>query len=283
MAAPTQGPISGVTRLAAVIGSPVRHSLSPALHNAAFAAAGLDWRFLAFEVAPGRGADAVSAMRTLGIRGLAVTTPHKADVVTAVDEVDAASAALRSVNTVLLRDDGSTFGVSTDGDGFVDSLRDAGVVIEGVKAVVLGAGGAARSIVQALDRHGAHTVTVVNRTASAAAAMLQYGDSITVGSVDAVEDAWLLVNATTVGMGTDDAPVPSAVLHAGLTVADIVYHPLDTALLRAARTAGARAVDGLGMLVHQAARQQLLWTGVAPDPGVLRAAAETELDTRVRP
>ena len=107
--------ITGTTRLAAVIGSPVRHSLSPALHNAAFDAAGLDWRMVAFEVAPGDGAAAVAAMRTLGIGGLAVTTPHKADVAAAVDEVDPAASTLRSVNTVVLRDDGSTLGASTDG------------------------------------------------------------------------------------------------------------------------------------------------------------------------
>ena len=115
--------ITGATRLAAVIGHPVQHSLSPALHNAAFDAAGLDWRFVAFDVVPGGATDAIAAMRALGIGGFAVTMPHKADVAAAVDEVDAAAAALRSVNTVVLRDDGSTFGASTDGQGFVDSVR----------------------------------------------------------------------------------------------------------------------------------------------------------------
>ena len=111
-----------------MIGSPVRHSLSPTLHNAAFAAAGLDWVMLAFEVAPGSGAAAVDAMRTLGIGGLSVTMPHKADVAAAVDVVDPAAAALGSVNTVVLRADGTTFGASTDGAGFVASLLAPGSI-----------------------------------------------------------------------------------------------------------------------------------------------------------
>lgn len=272
--------ISGSTRLAAVIGSPVRHSLSPALHNAAFEAAGLDWRFVAFEVAPGAGADAVRAMRTLGIGGLAVTAPHKADVAAAVDEIDAAAQALRSVNTVVLRDDASTFGASTDGDGFVDSLRAGGVEPEGARVVVLGAGGAARAIVDALGRAGVADVAIVNRNHERAVEAAGLAPVARVGGLGDVADAQLLVNATSVGMGSQASPVDAAVLHSGLCVADIVYHPLDTALLRAAAGAGARTVDGLGMLVHQAVRQQLLWTGIAPDPVLIRVAVESELASR---
>lgn len=274
-------PITGTTRLAAVIGSPVRHSLSPALHNAAFRAGGLDWRFVAFDVAEGSANGALAAMRSLGIGGYAVTMPHKAAVAAAVDEIDPAAAALDSVNTVVLRDDGSTFGASTDGAGFVDSLGAAGVVVEGVKAVVLGGGGAARAIVEALARAGAHTVTVVNRTRSAAEAMLRFGDSVAVGEHESIADARLLVNATSVGMGSDDSPVDRRLLRPDLTVADIVYHPLETRLLRDAAAVGAATIDGLGMLVHQAVRQQELWTGVRPDPAVLRRAAEAELAVRL--
>jgi shikimate dehydrogenase len=273
--------ITGATRLAAVIGSPVRHSLSPALHNAAFDAAGLDWRRVAFEVAPGEAAAAVAAMRTLGIGGLAVTTPHKVDVAAAVDEVDPAATALRSVNTVVLRDDGSTFGASTDGPGFVDSLRAADVDVERARFVVLGAGAAARSIIDALGRAGAVAIVVVNRDPARAVEAAALATVARVGTVDDVANAEVLVNATSVGMNSDESPIDARLLRPGLTDADIVYHPLDTALLRAARSAGARAVDGLGMLVHQALRQQELWTGLAADPAVLRAAAEAELASRV--
>jgi shikimate dehydrogenase len=270
-------PISGSTRLAAVIGSPVRHSLSPALHNAAFEAAGLDWRLVALEVAPGAAADAVSAMRTLGIGGFAVTTPHKADAATAVDEIDPAAAALRSVNTVVLRDDGSTFGASTDGEGFVDSLRAAACAVAGARVVVLGAGGAARSIIDALGRAGVSDVAVVNRSVPNAEAAAALAPQARVGSLADVAAADVLVNATSVGMGNAELPLDPALLHGGLTVADIVYHPLETALLRAAAAVGARCVDGLGMLVHQACHQQRWWTGVEPDPTVIRSAAEAEL------
>jgi shikimate dehydrogenase len=273
--------ITGATRLAAVIGSPVRHSLSPVLHNTAFDSAGLDWRMVAFEVAPGDGAAAVAAMRTLGIGGLAVTTPHKADVAAAVDEVDPAAHALRSVNTVVLRDDGSTLGASTDGAGFVDSLRADGVDVERARVVVLGAGGAARSIVDALGRAGAGEIVIVNRNPEHAAEAAALAPVARVGVPDDIVAADVLVNATTVGMGSDESPVDPAHLRPEVTVADIVYHPLETALLRAARAAGARTVDGLGMLVHQAVRQQELWTGVRPDPAVLRAAAEAELASRL--
>jgi shikimate dehydrogenase len=272
--------ISAATRVVGVIGSPVRHSLSPALHNAAFAAAGLDWRMLAFEVAPGEGAAAVAAMRTLGIAGLAVTMPHKADVATAVDELDPAAAALRSVNTVVLRPDGTTFGASTDGGGFVDSLAASGYEVAGRRVVVLGAGGAARSIVVAVGAAGAADVAIVNRTAATVEAAAALTPSARVGMLDAVARADLLVNTTPIGMGSDELPLDASLLHARLTVADIVYHPLETALLRAARERGATTVDGLGMLVHQAVRQQELWTGRRPDPAALRAAAVAELTAR---
>jgi shikimate dehydrogenase len=273
-------PITGRTRLAAVIGSPVRHSLSPAVHNAAFAAAGVDWRFVALEVAPGDGARAVHAMRTLGIGGYAVTTPHKADVAAAVDEVDTAAAALRSVNTVVLREDGSTYGASTDGPGFVDSLTASGVTVAGARVVVLGAGAAARAIVDALVRTGAADIAVVNRSPEPAEAIAQTAGVVRVGAVGDVREADVLVNATSVGMGSGESPLDPTLLHDRLAVADLVYHPLETALLRAAAAAGARTVDGLGMLVHQAIRQQQLWTGRSPEPAALRAAAEAELATR---
>lgn len=273
-------PISGATRLAAVIGSPVRHSLSPALHNAAFAASGLDWRFVAFEVPAGGAADALAAMHTLGIGGYAVTMPHKADVAAAVDAVDAAAAALRSVNTVVLRDDGTTFGASTDGEGFVDWVGESGFELSEARVVVLGAGAAGRSIVDALGRAGVVDVAIVNRSTDAAEAAAALTDVARVGSLGDLRDATLLVNATSIGMGTDELPIDPALLRRDVAVADIVYHPLDTALLRAARRVGAETIDGLGMLVHQAVLQQQLWTGVRPDPLVLRSAAEAELARR---
>ena len=245
--------IDGSTRVAAVIGSPVHHSLSPALHNAAFQQLGIDWVYVAFHVATGEAQHAIDAMRALGLGGLSVTMPHKEAVAQCVDRLDPAAAALDSVNTVVPQDDGS----------------------------LLGAGGAARSIADALGRAGAARVAVVNRTPSAAEVTAALaGPAGAVGTATDVREAHIVVNATSVGMGSDELPCDPASLRSGQVVADIVYHPRDTALLRAARTTGAVTVDGLGMLVHQAALQQQWWHGALPDIATMTAAAERELAAR---
>lgn len=274
-------PVSGNTRIAGVIGQPVRHSLSPAIHNAAYDACGLDWVYVAMEVASGTVPEALAGMRALGIAGLSVTMPHKEAVFEAVDELTPAARAMRAVNCVHL-DGGRLVGYNTDGDGFVDSLRaDAGVDPSGMRVTVLGAGGAARSVIEALARSGAAEVAVVNRTPDRAADAAALAGAVgIVGTSSSVATADLVVNATSVGMGSDDLPVDSSLLRAGQIVADLVYHPIDTALLRAARSAGARSVGGLGMLVHQAARQFTLWTGMTAPVAAMRAAAEAELSRR---
>lgn len=273
--------ISGATRVAAVIGSPVRHSLSPALHNAAFTELGLDWVYVALHVEPGRAAAALDAMRVLGLGGMSVTMPHKEDVAAAVDSLDPAAAALRSVNTVVPQVDGTLRGHSTDGAGFVASLAAAGETVRERSVVVLGAGAAARAIVDALARAGAARIAVVNRTVSSAETAAALAGAVgAVGGSGDVRDADIVVNATSVGMGTDDLPCDPSLLRAGQVVADIVYHPRRTALLDAAAAVGARTVEGLGMLVHQAALQQRLWHGGEPSVLVMAAAAERELAAR---
>ncbi|MEQ8436209.1 MAG: shikimate dehydrogenase [Ilumatobacter fluminis] len=267
-------------RLAAVIGAPVRHSLSPVMHNAVFAESGLEWSFTRFEVVPGGAKAAIDAMAVLGIGGYAVTMPHKQQAFECVDEVDPAAEALGAVNTVVLRDDGSTYGASTDGNGFVESLLAEGVAVADRRVAVIGAGGAARSIVNALGRVGAADIVILNRTRASAESAAELAEAARAGTFDDVADADVLVNATSVGMGTDDLPIDAGLLRPDMAVADIVYHPLETALLRAARDVGATTVDGLGMLAHQAVLQQVIWTGQRPDPATLRRAAEHELASR---
>lgn len=267
--------IGPTTRVAAVIGDPVRHSLSPALHNAAFRALDLDWVYLAFEVAAGEGAAALEAMRTLGIDGLNVTMPHKADVAGAVDRLSPVAERLGAVNTVVRRG-GVLVGESTDGDGFVAALRqDEGFDPAGKRCLVLGAGGAARAVVLALADAGAASVVVAGRTPEkAAAAAALAGNRGRVGTVVEAGAADLLVNATPVGMGGDTAvPLDPSLLGPGQVVVDLVYHPLVTPLVEAARSRGAVAVNGLGMLIHQAARAFRLWTGEDPPLEVMSAAA----------
>jgi shikimate dehydrogenase len=266
--------------VAAVIGSPVAHSLSPAIHNAAFEAAGLDWVYVAFEVAPGRAGAAVDAMRVLGLGGLSVTTPHKEDVAAAVDELAPAAKALRSVNTVAVTADGGLVGHSTDGDGLVAALADAGIRLPGAVVAVVGAGAAARSVIDAVGRAGANEIVVVNRTPKKAEEAAGLAVVARIGSIDDVPGADVVVNATSVGLNSSAVPFEPGHLRRGQVVADLVYHPLETRLLAAARDRGCQVVDGLGTLVHQAVVQQELWTGRRPDPVVMRAAALAELARR---
>jgi shikimate dehydrogenase len=273
--------ITGQTRLAAVIGSPVRHSLSPAIHNAAFEAGGLDWVYVALEVVPGAATAALAAMRALGIGGLSVTMPHKEEIAAAVDDLDPAAAALGSANTVVLQPDGRSAGYSTDGAGFIASLADAGVDPSGSRVAVIGAGGAARAVIDAFARVGVDRIDVVNRSADRAeVAAALAGTAGHVATANDLALADIVVNATSIGMGSTELPCDPELLREGQVVVDLVYHPLDTALLVAARRRGATTIDGLGMLVHQAVLQQQLWTGITPDPQIMRAAAERELATR---
>ena len=278
--------MSGASRLAAVIGDPVRHSLSPTLLNAAFAEAGLDWHFVALEVAAGRSDEALDAVRALGLAGLSVTMPHKAAVAAAVDHRTEQAEVLDAVNCVVV-EGGRLVGHNTDGDGFLDGLRhDTGFDPAGRSTVVIGAGGAARAVVLALARAGAAEVAVVNRTASRAE--VAAGLAGPVGRVvlsdelsDTVAAADLVVNATSVGMTDDGAlPVDPESVAVGAIAVDLIYHPPQTAWLAALRGRGIEAHNGLSMLVFQAAHAFRLWTGSEAPVAVMDAAARAVLATR---
>lgn len=272
--------VTGRTRVAGVIGDPVRHSLSPVLHNAAFAALRLDWVYVAFPVAAGRAGAALDAMRTLDLAGLSVTMPHKTDVAAACDDLTPDAAALRSVNTVVPMGGGRLLGDSTDGDGFVRSMREAGHDPGGRRVLILGAGGAARAVALAMGREGSAVTVAARRpeAAAEAAALAPGGEAVGWDSLALLAPAAeVLVNATPVGMTSDGLPVDPAALHPAQLVADLVYHPRETPLLEAASAAGAATLDGLGMLVHQAALALERWTGEKAPVGVMRAAAEAAL------
>lgn len=271
--------LSGDTRLAAVIGHPVRHSLSPTIHNAAFAELGLDWAYLAFDVAPGDAGAALEAMRTLGFGGLSVTMPHKDDAARAVDRLSAAAEALAAVNCVVPAADGALVGENTDGPGFLDALRlDQGVSPEGRRCAVVGAGGAARAVILALAGAGASDVVVVNRSPERAAGAIALAGAIgRTGPPEAAADAEIVVNATPVGMDGVATPLAGIRFGSGQVVVDLLYHPAVTPLLAAAAADGATAVNGLGMLVHQAAHAFRHWTGEAAPLAVMAAAATTGL------
>jgi shikimate dehydrogenase len=270
-----------------VIGSPIRHSLSPVLHNAAFRSLGLDWVYLAFEVSPGDAGRALAGANALGIDGLSVTMPHKAAVAAAVDRLSPVAEALGAVNTVLRvsgRDGFVLSGENTDGAGFLDALRlDEGFDPAGQRCLVFGAGGAARAVVLALAQAGAAGVTVVNRTSERAVrAAALAGPAGRVGSAQDAAECALVVNATPVGMHDAASDNPSTLVDLsdigpGQLVVDLVYHPAVTPLVEQARARGAAAVGGLGMLVHQAGHAFRLWTAEDPPLAAMSAAAMSAL------
>ena len=273
--------ITGTTRLAAVIGDPVRHSMSPLIHNAAFKACGVDGVYVALPVAAGRADEAVAAMRLFDWFGMSVTMPHKQDVMTGCDELTDAARLLGAANCVFW--DGDTVvGDNTDGEGFVRGLEaDLNVSVTGLHCAIVGAGGAAGAVAHRLGTSGAARVTVINRTAAKAQAVAALaGDAGAVGEFGDLAVADVVVNATPLGMADTEhaAKMPFDVsgLRDECVVSDLIYHPLETPLLAAARERGLRAQNGLPMLVHQAVAQFEHWTGQsAPVDAMAAAVAST--------
>lgn len=270
--------LSAATTVVGVMGSPVAHSLSPRLHNAAFAELGIDWVSVGFPVPPGEVTTALAGARALGIGGLSVTMPHKEDAASAVDVRTPRAARLGAVNCVADAD-GAWEGDSTDGAGFLAFLARGGRFDPaGRSCLVTGAGGAARAVITALGDAGAADVVVVNRTADRAkAAATLAGPAGRVGGAAEASGCDLVVNATPVGMGgvpggPDGWPVDPSFLHAGQLVVDLVYHPPATPWLEAAADRGATVANGLGMLVHQAALQIERWTGCGAPVDAMWAA-----------
>ncbi len=257
---------TGATKVFAVIGDPIAHSLSPVLLNAAFLALKLDAVYVALSVQREQLHGAVRGIRSLGVAGVSVTMPHKESIMVELDKLTDRARKLNSVNCVYW-EDGELVGDSTDGPAFVASLEEEiGAPIRGKSVMVCGTGGAARAIVVALSEAGAGAIVVVGRRAEAVERLVGLGGLMTrAGTADEARDCEILVNATNVGMsgteGEGKSPIPAAFIQSGHFVYDIVYHPLATPLLRDALTAGAEAANGLGMLVHQAARAFWIWTG----------------------
>lgn len=268
--------LSGEAKLAGVMGWPVSHSRSPRLHGFWLEKYGIDGAYLPLPVAPEHFGQALRVLGQLGFAGVNVTIPHKHAALAAVDEVSALARRIGAVNTVVRRDDGSLYGDNTDAGGFLENLRCAAPAwrADSGPAVVLGAGGAARAVIVALLDVGVPAVRLVNRTLKRAEAL---AESLTetvdgplsvvswVGRKEALAGAALLVNTTSLGM-TGQEPLALALdaLPAHAVVNDLVYAPLETPLLAAARRGGHVGVDGLGMLLHQARPGFAAWFGVEP-------------------
>jgi shikimate dehydrogenase len=265
--------LSGRARLAGVMGWPVAHSLSPRLHGYWLRHYGIDGAYVPLPVRPERLGSALRALADLGFAGCNLTVPHKEAALGALDEVAEDARRIGAVNTILVRADGSLYGWNTDIEGFAQSLIAAlpEWSIAGKHAVVLGAGGAARAVVAAVQNLGAEEVVILNRTRERAEALAtDLGGAIRPLAwerrSEALSQAALLINTTTLGMlGKPPLSIDLAPLPTDAVVAEIVYAPLETPLLAAARRRGHRVVDGLGMLLYQAVPGFEAWFGRRPE------------------
>ena len=281
--------ITGKTRVCGVIGDPIEHSLSPIMHNAAFNSLKLDYAFLAFKVKSAEVGNAISGMRALGIVGLNVTMPHKKSVISHLDEIDQTAKFLNAVNTIHNKN-GKLFGFNTDGIGALKALKENGANPAGKKVLLLGSGGAARAIAYALAKE-ADELVVLNRTVEQAkelASLLNrtvnkkvVADSLTPSAIqENLRDCDILINATSVGMkpNANQSVIAPEWLKPNLAVMDIVYNPIETKLAKDAKSAGAKVVSGVEMLIYQGAASFEIWTGKSAPVEVMRKAALDHFD-----
>lgn len=265
--------ITGKAALAGVLGWPVGHSRSPLLHNYWLDHLGIDGAYVPLEVAPDDFAMVLAALPRMGFKGANVTVPHKERALGLVDELDPLAERIGAVNTLVVLDDGRIEGRNTDAFGFLENLRRGAPdwVPKSGPAIVLGAGGAARAVVAALVEAGTPEIRLLNRSPERAEALARsLGGPVRVEPwerrADVLDDAALVVNTTTLGMsGQKPLDLDLGRLAAGAVVNDIVYAPLDTELLKAARARGNRIVDGLGMLLWQAVPGFEAWFGARPE------------------
>lgn len=278
----SDGTISPATRLCAVIGNPVGHSLSPALHNAAFNALGLDFVYVAFRVEDLK--SAVCGMRALhNFRGMSVTIPHKIEIIDYLDEIAEVDRFIGSVNTVI-NENGRLYGFGTDGPGALKAILDAGVTIEGKSVLILGAGGASRAIAFTLASFAALDSLVILDINDSI--MLTLADDLRAGTTVPIETAYLdncsiakrvpaadiIINCTPVGMhpNVDASLVPAELFNKDQVVFDVVYTPLETRLLREAAAQGCRVISGVEMFINQAVLQFERFTGESAPLEVMR-------------
>ena len=282
--------INAQTKLCGLLGNPVEHSLSPAIHNAAFEKLGLNFVYLAFRVEDIAGA--IRGVRALcNVRGFSVTIPHKVAVIPHLDEVETTARHIGSVNTIVV-EKGKLTGYNTDATGALRALRDGGVRLEGQRVLMLGSGGAARAIAFAFAADPAGTgiagLTILGIEEPERQGLVRDLRARTRLPVEdgpiseetlrhGIKKSGILIHCTPLGMHpkVEETGVPAALLSPHLTVMDIVYNPLETRLLREAKAAGCRTIRGLEMFLHQAVAQFELWTQLAAPADVMRAILES--------
>ena len=263
-----------------IIGDPVSHSLSPAMHNAAFKSLSLDNVYIAYKVASHELESSVESLRSINISGFNVTIPHKSTILRYLDEIDLISSEAGAVNTVT-NIDGKLTGSNTDVEGFLQPLLNRSIDFKGLSVLLLGAGGSARAVVTSLSNVGAISKLVVaNRTSSKSLELCKLADLHGLNcSVSSIEEAKaiakhfdLIVNATSVGLQSNESILDSEDIDGNSTVYDLVYRPVMTKLLENAQEKGARIIYGYEMLLEQGARAFEIWTGLkAPIPAMKKA------------
>jgi shikimate dehydrogenase len=266
------------TQLYGVVGNPIRHSLSPAIHNAAFLAEGLNAVYLAFETEDIQ--SCLKGMRGLGIKGMSVTIPYKSEVMPFLDKVEDQAAAIGAVNTIVNRDS-QLAGYNTDALGALRALEE-NTELSGKRCLMIGAGGAARAIGYVLKEKGVELI-IANRSVERGISLCKSLDCRFVNMEQVgSERGDILINTTPVGMtpNEESCPVPEKVLKKGMVVMDIVYNPLETRLLAMARARGCMVVNGLAMFVYQGAEQFRLWTGREAPTKIMFEAARKALNSR---
>jgi len=284
--------ISGETKICALIGDPVEHTMSPVMHNTAYEKLGLDYIYIPFRVTPEQLEQAVDGLRALNVRGFNVTIPHKVTIIPMLDGLDPIAEKIGAVNTVV-NTDGELRGYNTDADGFLKALLEWGIEPGGKNVVVLGAGGAARAVTYILaDKVG--SLAILNRQeeldwAENIAELIEedFGRVVRVLELrdeflaEALQKADILVNATSVGMSPagDKSPVPAGLLRKDLVVFDVVYNPINTRLLNEAKAAGARTISGIDMLAWQGALAFEKWTGQAAPTDLMKKEAAKMLES----
>jgi shikimate dehydrogenase len=268
--------ITGSTRITGLFGYPVEHTLSPAMHNAAFSHLGLDYCYLPFLVRPESLGKAVDSVRALNLAGVNVTVPHKEAVIKFLDEVDEEATFIGAVNTVVNRE-GRLAGYNTDGRGFMRSLEENGIEVTGRKVLVVGAGGASRAIGYYLsekaERLSIHDIDR-NKLSGLTSDLSRIRRNVAaVEGLEGLEEFDIIVNATPLGLKkTDPSPFDTSALSSGQIVCDLIYKT--TPLLEAAGARGCRTMDGLGMLLWQGVLAFELWTSVFPPVDVMREALQ---------
>lgn len=278
--------INGKTQLVGLIGWPVSHSFSPAMHNAALKALGLNWVYVPLPVPPSRVGDALRGLKALGFQGVNVTVPHKQAVMPFLDEISPAAKAIGAVNTILVEEEtGRLLGHNTDWRGFMADLEALNVAVAGRDCLILGAGGSARAVVYGLQQAGARIGLLARRVEQAQqlAAGMQDGSLVgswplaALGEIIGALTSPLIVNTTPLGMSpfiagspwSDEVPFPR-----GSFIYDLVYNPRQTTLMSQALTAGCQTSNGLGMLLRQGAASLALWSGLDPDLALMEKALE---------